>query len=78
MGVGTAPREKLLYISRAVPLVESNHNMIELGPREMGKTYLFRNMSYYAHVISGGKATPASLFINLNTGQAGRVATSPQ
>jgi ATP-dependent Lon protease len=68
-------REKLLYISRAVPLVESNHNMIELGPRETGKTYLFRNMSYYAHVISGGKATPARLFINLNTGQVGLVGS---
>jgi ATP-dependent Lon protease len=68
-------REQLLYISRAVPLVESNHNMIELGPRETGKTYLFRNMSYYAHVISGGKATPARLFINLNTGQVGLVGS---
>jgi ATP-dependent Lon protease len=68
-------REKLLYLSRAVPLVESNHNMIELGPRETGKTYLFRNVSYYAHVLSGGKATPAGLFINLNTGQVGLVGT---
>ncbi|MDD5368148.1 MAG: BREX system Lon protease-like protein BrxL [Anaerolineaceae bacterium] len=68
-------REKLIYISRAVPLVESNHNMIELGPRETGKTYLFRNMSYYAHVLSGGKATPAGLFINLNTGTVGLVGT---
>jgi ATP-dependent Lon protease len=68
-------REKLLYISRAVPLVETNHNMIELGPRETGKTYLYRNISYYAHVLSGGKATPASLFINLNTGRVGLVGT---
>jgi len=68
-------REKLLYMSRAVPLVESNHNMIELGPRETGKTYLFRNVSYYAHVLSGGKATPAGLFINLNTGNVGLVGT---
>jgi ATP-dependent Lon protease len=68
-------REKLLYISRAIPLVESNHNMIELGPRETGKTYLFRNVSYYAHVVSGGKVTPPSLFINLNTGKVGLVGT---
>lgn len=68
-------REKLIYLSRAIPLVESNHNMIELGPRETGKTYLFRNVSYYAHVLSGGKATPASLFINLNTGNVGLVGT---
>lgn len=68
-------RERLVYLSRAIPLVESNHNMIELGPRETGKTYLFRNVSYYAHVLSGGKATPASLFINLNTGNVGLVGT---
>lgn len=68
-------REKLLYLSRAIPLVESNHNMIELGPRETGKTYLYRNISYYAHVLSGGKATPANLFINLNSGQVGLVGT---
>ncbi len=68
-------REKLVYLSRAVPLVEANHNMIELGPRETGKTYLFRNVSYYAHVLSGGKATPAGLFINLNTGNVGLVGT---
>ncbi len=68
-------REKLLFVSRAVPLVESNHNMIELGPRETGKTYLYRNVSYYAHVLSGGKATPAGLFINLNSGQVGLVGT---
>lgn len=68
-------RDKLLYISRAIPLVENNHNLIELGPRETGKTYLFRNVSYYAHVLSGGKATPASLFINNLNGTVGLVGT---
>ncbi|HAJ37917.1 MAG TPA: BREX system Lon protease-like protein BrxL [Chloroflexi bacterium] len=68
-------RQKLIYISRAVPLVEANHNLIELGPRETGKTYIFRNASYYSHVLSGGKATPAGLFINLNSGQVGLVGT---
>lgn len=66
-------RQKLLYLCRCVPLVETNVNMVELGPRETGKTYLYRNISYYAHVISGGKATPAQLFINLNTGKIGEV-----
>jgi ATP-dependent Lon protease len=32
-------------------------------------------VSYYAHVLSGGKATPAGLFINLNTGNVGLVGT---
>jgi len=68
-------RQKLLYLCRCIPLVETNVNMVELGPRETGKTYLFRNISYYAHVLSGGKATPAQLFINLNTGKIGEVGT---
>lgn len=66
-------RQKLLYLCRCLPLAETNVNMIELAPRETGKTYLYRNISYYAHVLSGGKATPAQLFINLNTGKIGEV-----
>lgn len=68
-------RQKLLYLCRCIPLVENNVNLIELGPRETGKTYLYRNISYYAHVLSGGKATPSQLFINLNTGKIGLVGT---
>jgi ATP-dependent Lon protease len=68
-------RQKLLYLCRCIPLVESNINLLELAPRETGKTYLYRNISYYSHVLSGGKATPAQLFINLNTGKIGEVGT---
>jgi ATP-dependent Lon protease len=68
-------RQKLLYLCRCIPLVETNVNIVELGPRETGKTYLYRNISYYAHVLSGGKATPSQLFINLNTGKIGVVGT---
>ena len=68
-------RQRLLFLCRCVPLVENNFNMVELAPRETGKTYLYRNISYYAHVLSGGKATPAQLFINLNTGRIGEVGT---
>ncbi|MCX6345183.1 MAG: BREX system Lon protease-like protein BrxL [Armatimonadetes bacterium] len=68
-------RQKMLYLCRCVPLVENNVNMVELAPRETGKTYLYRNISYYARVLSGGKATPSQLFINLNTGKIGEVGT---
>lgn len=71
--LGMTRRQKLLYLCRCIPLVETNVNMVELAPRETGKTYLYRNISYYAHVLSGGKATPAQLFINLNTGRIGEV-----
>ncbi len=68
-------REKLLYLLRLVPLVEANCNTVELAPRETGKTYLYRNVSYYSTVLSGGKATPASLFINNATGKVGVVGS---
>jgi len=55
-------REKWLLLLRLVPFVEPNFNMIELGPRETGKTYTYRNTSSRAFVISGGTATPATLF----------------
>ncbi len=58
------PREKMLMLLRLVPFVEANYNLIELGPRETGKTYTFRNTSSRAFVISGGTATPAALFYN--------------
>ena len=55
-------RQKLLYLLRLVPFVEKNYNMIELGPRETGKTYTYRNTSPRSFVISGGSTTPATLF----------------
>jgi ATP-dependent Lon protease len=57
-------RVKMLMLVRLIPFVESNFNLIELGPRETGKTYTFRNTSNRAFVVSGGKATPATLFYN--------------
>src|SRR5271157_1898458 len=68
-------REKLLYMMRLAPLVEANSNTIELAHRETGKTYVYRNQSYYSTVLSGGKATPAGLFINNATGKVGVVGS---
>jgi ATP-dependent Lon protease len=31
-------RQKLHYLVRLIPLAESNYNMVELGPRETGKS----------------------------------------
>ena len=62
-------RERWLFLLRLVPFVESNYNLIELGPRETGKTYTYRNTSktLRAFVISGGSASPATLFYNQAT-----------
>jgi len=64
-------REKILMILRLVPFVEANYNLIELGPRETGKTYTYRNTSSRSFVISGGKTTPAILFYHKGTRKIG-------
>lgn len=58
-------KQKLILISRFVPLVENNINILELGPRATGKTYFYRNISFYTRIISGGLITPAQLFYNI-------------
>lgn len=68
-------RLKLLYLARLAPLVEANLHMMELGPRQTGKTYLLRNTSADAFVISGGKVSPAVLFYNIKTRRPGLIPT---
>ena len=55
------------------PFVERNYNMVELGPRGTGKSHLFQQISPYSHLISGGKATVAKMFVNNANGQRGLV-----
>lgn len=67
-------RAKMALLLRMVPFVERNYNLVELGPRGTGKSHLFQQVSPYAHLISGGKATVARLFVNNATGQRGLVS----
>lgn len=66
-------RAKDAILLRMVPFVERNYNMVELGPRGTGKSHLFQQVSPYAHLISGGKATIAKMFVNNASGQRGLV-----
>lgn len=66
-------RAKRVVLLRMVPFVERNYNLVELGPRGTGKSHLFQQISPYAHLISGGKATVAKMFVNNATGQRGLV-----
>jgi len=66
-------REKLLLLTRLLPMCETNYNYVELGPRGTGKSYVYREMSPHSILVSGGKTTVAKLFLNLNTGQIGLV-----
>ncbi|KXS36212.1 MAG: ATP-dependent Lon protease [Idiomarina sp. T82-3] len=77
-GIGLEPstleeRAKDAVFLRMVPFVERNYNLVELGPRGTGKSHLFQQVSPYAHLISGGKATIAKMFVNNATGARGLV-----
>jgi len=71
--VSLSERQKNALLLRMVPFVERNYNVVELGPRGTGKSHLFQQISPYAHLISGGKATVARMFVNNANGQRGLV-----
>jgi ATP-dependent Lon protease len=66
-------RARDIMLLRMVPFVERNYNVVELGPRGTGKSHLFEQVSPYAHLVSGGKASVAQMFVNNSNGQRGLV-----
>jgi ATP-dependent Lon protease len=66
-------RNQDAMLLRMVPFVENNYNLVELGPRGTGKSHLYQQISPYAHLVSGGKATVARMFVNNSNGQRGLV-----
>jgi ATP-dependent Lon protease len=66
-------RNRDAMLLRMIPFVENNYNLVELGPRGTGKSHLYQQISPYAHLVSGGKATVARMFVNNSNGQRGLV-----
>lgn len=65
-------RESVTWIlARLLPLVESNYHIMELAPKGTGKSFVYENISNKVAVISGGKVTPARLFIDGRTKEIG-------
>lgn len=58
-------RQKMVLITRIIPLAEPRTNLVELAPKGTGKSFVYDNLSRYGRVIAGGKITPATLFHNL-------------
>src|SRR5688572_336327 len=69
---GMSRRLKLLFLVRLIPLAERNFNLIELGPRGTGKSYVVQEVSPYAALLTGG-STVANLFGHMNGRQKGMV-----
>lgn len=65
-------RLKLLLLVRLIPLVERNYNLIELGPRGTGKSYVVQEISPYAALMTGSP-TVAGLFGHVTGRQKGLV-----
>ena len=68
-------RQKLLILLRVIPHCETNYNLIELGPRETGKSYTYNELSPYSLLVAAGKATVPVLFYNLTKKEVGLVGT---
>jgi ATP-dependent Lon protease len=65
-------RLKMHMLVRLIPLAERNYNMVELGPRGTGKSYVVQEVSPYAALLTGG-TTVANLFGHMSGRQKGMV-----
>src|SRR5213592_2035398 len=65
-------RLKLLFLVRLIPLSERNYNLVELGPRGTGKSYVVQEISPYTALLTGG-TTVANLFGHMSGRQKGMV-----
>ena len=70
---GMTHRVKMLLLSRLIPMVEANFNFVELGPRSTGKSFVFKELTPYAVLVSGGQGTVAKLFVHGGSGKVGAV-----
>lgn len=70
---GMTERVKMLLLSRLIPMVEANFNFVELGPRSTGKSFVFKELTPYAVLVSGGQGTVAKLFVHGGSGKVGAV-----
>ncbi len=68
-------RQKLLILTRLIPLIEPRVNMMELAPKGTGKSFIYSQLSRHAWLISGGVVTRAQLFYDMNRQQAGIISS---
>jgi ATP-dependent Lon protease len=69
---GMARRLKLQFLVRLIPLAERNYNLVELGPRGTGKSYVVQEVSPYSALLTG-PTTVANLFGHMGGRQKGMV-----
>ncbi|MBF0234673.1 MAG: TIGR02688 family protein, partial [Desulfamplus sp.] len=67
-------RQKLLMLTRLLPLIEPRVNIIELAPKGTGKSYIYSQLSRHAWLISGGVVTRAQLFYDMSRQRPGIIS----
>lgn len=66
-------KQKFHYLLRMVPMVEKNYNLVELGPRGTGKSYIYSEISPYTILMAKGNTTVANMFYNMGRRKVGLV-----
>lgn len=66
-------RQKMLLVTRIVPLVEPRVNLVELAPKGTGKSFVYDNLSRYARALGGGRVTAPVLFHNRQRNSPGLI-----
>ncbi len=70
----SSTKQKLTMISRLLPFVEKRLNLIELAPKETGKSYLYAQISKYGWLVSGGSISRAKMFFDVSKKTPGLVS----
>ena len=66
--------QKMVMLRRLLPFVEKRLNLIELAPKETGKSYLFTQISKYGWLVSGGSISRAKMFYDIGKKMPGLVS----
>lgn len=66
--------QKLTMLTRLLPFVEKNLNLIELAPKGTGKSYVFGRVSRFGWLSNGGIMSRAKMFYDMQKRQEGLVA----
>ena len=59
---------KHTMLTRLLPFIQSNLNLIELAPQQTGKSYIFGKLCKYGWLAGGGSISRAKLFLDMRPG----------
>lgn len=68
-------RQKQIMLVRLAPLVEPRLSLMELGPRQTGKSFLLRNTSPDVFLASSSTVSPATLFYHQVSRRPGLISS---